>query len=432
MRQDTGKFWTPALSVAYLKEMEKTQNKGYWSVLSARARSVYKKNWRFSFALLYAIMSIYVLLELKNHRFHMSDFHVYYVAASRIVHGENLYRPVEDGFYHFKYSPTSALFFVPFSFLPPAVAQTVYWFFLSFMVCLGLYLSLLMIAPRFKVDDDAGRINNIILLTALLTSVHVSRELELGQVNQLLFVLYIIAAYFLSRGKDFASALFLAASLFLKPFALIFLPWLLLRKKWKLIMFCILFAVVFAALPVLFTGGGLVLSQYQGWFQEMAIELSHKQSLLAHENHTIFSLIARYTPLRHTRLVIDRVALFQGVVLVLIAAGFYFFVRRGKSLERAVVSEWAILIGLIPLLSFTSHNAFGFEELAVVILLYYFKDLPLSVKIFAVAGMIATGGNIYDIVGRKLWFIINDLSVVGIGAALLIASLTAMRQKRIC
>jgi len=412
--------------------METTEHKNYLKRSLDWIRTVYKKNWRFSFVLLYAIMSIYVLLELKNHRFHMSDFHVYYVAASRIVHGENLYRPVEDGFYHFKYSPTSAIFFVPFSFLPPVAAQTVYWFFLSFMVCLGLYLSLLMIAPRFKVDDDPGRISNLIFLTALITSVHVSRELELGQVNQLLFVLYIIAVYFLSKGKDLLSALFLTASLFLKPFALIFLPWLLLRKKWKLITFFILFAVVFAALPVIFTGGGLVISQYQGWFQEMGIELSHKQSLLAHENHTICSLIARYTPLRYTRFVVDQVVLFQGIVVALAGAGFFYCVRRGKTLDRGFVCEAAALVGCIPLLTFTSHNAFGFEELAIIILLYHFKAAPLFVKIPVVAGMVCTGGNIYDIVGRKLWFVINNLSVVGIGAVLLIASLAIMRQRRLC
>jgi hypothetical protein len=395
-------------------------------------RSVYKRNWRFSFVLLYTIMSVYVLLELKNHRFHMSDFHVYYVAASRIVHGENLYRPVEDGFYHFKYSPTSAIFFVPFSFLPSIIAQTAYWFILSFMVCLGLYLSLLMIAPKFKVDEDAARTNNIILLTALVMSVHVSRELELGQVNQLLFVLYIIAVYFLSKGKDLASAFFLSASLFFKPFALIFLPWLLLRKKWKAVLYFILFVTGFAVLPVIFSGPRHLFSQYQGWLTEMAIELSHKQALLAQENHTIFSLIARYTPLRYTRLVVDHVALFQGMVLLLLGAGFYYFFRKGKPLERGFVCEAAVLICCIPLCTFTSHNAFGFAELAVIVLLYHFKAAPLWVKISAVAGMICTGGNIYDIVGRKLWFIINNLSVVGIGAVFLIASLSVMRQKKIC
>jgi hypothetical protein len=412
--------------------MKKSGNTNFFSKSLSWIRNAYRKNWRFSFVLLYSIMSVYVLLELKNHRFHMSDFHVYYVAASRIVHGENLYRPVEDGFYHFKYSPTSAIFFIPFSLLPSVAAQTVYWFFLSFMVCLGLYLSLVMIAPRFKVDDNGKHVNNLILLTALVMSVHVSRELELGQVNQLLFVIYIIAVYFFSKGRDFLSALFFAASLFFKPFALIFLPWLLLRKKWKLSLYFILSGIAFALLPLLFTGTGRIVSQYQGWIGEMAIELSHKQSLLAHENHTIFSLVARYSPLRYTRYVVDNAALFQGIVLILIAAGFYWCMRRGKSVERGYVCEAAALISLIPLLSFTSHNAFGFAELGVMVLLYYFRSMRPHEKFLAVAGMILVGGNIYDIVGRKLWFVLNNLSLVGIGAVLLIVSLGLLRQRKAC
>jgi hypothetical protein len=425
-------MFRPSLSAAYLNYMKNSEKPVFLMGLLLKLRSAYRKNWRFSFVLLYVIMSVYVLLELKNHRFHMSDFHVYYVAASRIVHGEDLYRPVEDGFYHFKYSPTSAIFFVPFSFLPSLAAQTAYWFFLSFMVCLGLYLSLLMIAPRFKVDDDAGKFNNLILLTALVMSVHVSRELELGQVNQLLFVFYIIAVYFFSKGKDLFSAFFLAASLFLKPFALIFFPWLLLRRKWKLAALFMLFGAGFAVIPVVFFGPGNVLPQYQGWFQEMAIELSHKQTLLANENHTVFSLIARYTPLRYTRLVVDQVSLFQAMVLSIIAACFLFCQRTGKALEHGYTSEAAALIGLIPLLTFTSHNAFGFAELSVLILLYHFKTMRLSEKILSIAGMIFVGGNIYDLVGRKLWFVLNDLSLVGIGAVLLIVTLGLLRLRRAC
>jgi Glycosyltransferase family 87 len=395
-------------------------------------RRLYTKNWRFSFVLLYTVMSVYVLLELKNHRFHMSDFHVYYVAASRMVHGENLYRPVEDGFYHFKYSPTSAIFFIPFSFLPSVAAQTTYWFFLALMVCLGLYLSLLMIAPRFKIEDDVGKINTLVLLTALVASVHVSRELELGQVNQLLFVIYVIAVYFFSRGRHVASAFFLAASLFLKPFALIFLPWLLIRRKWRLVLFFILFSVGFATVPIVFMHPGTIIPQYQAWLQEMAIELSHKQALLAKENHTIFSLIARYTPLRYTRLVVDHVPLFQAMVLAVIASVFLYCMHRGKGLKDGFVCEAAVLISLIPLLTFTSHNAFGFTELAIMILLYHFKTLKMPEKILAAAGMVCVGGNIYDIVGRKLWFILNDLSLVGVGAVLLIAALGLVRQRRVC
>jgi len=86
------------------------------------------------------------------------------------------------------------------------------------------------------------------------------------------------------------------------------------------------------------------------------------------------------------------------------------------------VLECAFLINLIPLLSFTSHNAFGFVELSVILILYYFKHVPLWLKITAIAGMVLSGGNIYDVVGRKLWFVFDNASLVGIGGLVLCIS----------
>jgi len=397
-----------------------------------KIQNIYIKDWRFSFVLLYAIMSLYVLAELKNNRFCMSDFSVYYKAATRVVHGENLFRAEEDGFYRFKYSPTSAVFFIPFSFLPKTAAQTAYWFFLSAMICIGLYISLRLINPCFPHTTNPKETNNLIMLTALIASVHVSRELELGQVNQLLFVLYVSGIYLVSQNKNILAGLLFAATVFLKPFALILIPWLFLRKKWKCGSAFLVFIAFFAFLPLLFENFRMLHSQYQGWFYEMIIELSHKQSLLAKENHTIFSILARYTPLRYTSIVVDHVKMFQGIVLCCIGAAFSFLMWKGKSVTAPMVAEAAILLCLIPLCTFTSHNAFGFSELAIMLLLFYSKSMPGWAKIVSITGMVFVGGNIYDLVGRKMWFILNDLSLVGIGAILLIIGVSTLRTKQIC
>ena len=46
--------------------------------------------------------------------------------------------------------------------------------------------------------------------------------------------------------------------------------------------------------------------------------------------------------------------------------------------------------------------------------------------------MVLSGGNIYDIVGKKLWGVFNDASLVGIGGLVLLISLACVRGKRIC
>jgi Glycosyltransferase family 87 len=396
-------------------------------------KTAYKKKWYFSFCILLALSLIYLLCELKNDRFYQRDFHVYYTAAQRIMHGENLYRPIEDGFYHYKYSPVAALFFVPFAVFPFGAAKVLYWFFLSCVICFGFYLSILMLEPGFKRRDDFRSINNLALLSALVVSVHFVRELELGQVNHVLLVVYLCALYLFWKKRQLPCAVVLSASFFLKPFSLIFLPWFFLRKKWKTIGYFLGSVVALGVVSILFFGPLKVKSQYHGWVEELSIELSHKQDLLARENHTVFSLVARYTPLRFTPVVTTYARYYQLSLLLIIGLAFVYIIRKGRDLPgRTFVLEGAFLINLIPLLSFTSHNAFGFVELSVVLMLYYFKQLPRWLKITAIAGMVLSGGNIYDVVGKKLWSVFNDASLVGIGGLVLCISLVFIRGKRIC
>ena len=73
------------------------------------------------------VISLYSLLRLK--RDHLVDFVVPLQAATRFVAAEPLYRP-SDGHYQYKYFPTFALIMVPFTWLPPQVAE-VTWFALT-------------------------------------------------------------------------------------------------------------------------------------------------------------------------------------------------------------------------------------------------------------------------------------------------------------
>ena len=253
----------------------------------------------------------------------------------------------------------------------------------------------------------------------------------MGQVNHLLLVLYIGILWFLSNNRGIAAGALAGASIFLKPFGFIFLPWFLLRKQWKAAVSFLLSDILFAFVPALFMGWRALSGQYTGWLQEMGIELSHKEWILAAGNHTIFSLLTRYTPLQMTSLVTDNVLTFQILVLAILAGIFFWLMQEGKSMEQSVLLEGAFLINLIPLLSFTSYNAFGFVEVSVFLLLYYFQKLTTAQKILAACGMFLTGCNIYELVGRKLWFIFENWSLVAVGAVLLLGTLILVRRKHI-
>ena len=367
---------------------------------------------------------------MKNHRFWLHDFEVYHKAASRIITGENLYRGDIDGFYKYKYSPACAMFFTPLGILPFSIAKAIYWVFLSGIICLGFYLSLRIVLPSVAVETPS-RINNFILLLAFITAVHFERELHLGQVNQLLLVLYLALVFLWQNSRIKLSSLLWAGSIFIKPFGLIFLPYFIIKRQYRLIGWLILWLVILGLSPVFFYGWPGLLGQYGGWIAELTNELANKQDLMQAGNHTIFSIFARFTPLRILEFTSTVTFFYQTFILLLLAILFILLLRKGRGIENQSAPETAFLIGLIPLLAFTSHNAFGFLELAIVVVLVNWRELPSWGKTIGICGFAFSGGNIHDIVGKTLWNFLSDISLVAWGALLILAVLVILRMRRL-
>ncbi len=394
--------------------------------ITERIRRYYNARWQASFIILFAILMIMMLMEVKNHRFRSSDFKVYYRAAGRLVNGENLYRPDIDGHYYYKYSPTAATYFIPISALPVAAAKVVHWTFMAVMCCLGFYLALLMVRPGFR-DENPLLINNKILLIGLILGVHLEREFYLGQVNHIILVLFLLIFFLVNRGKELPAAVIWAVTIFLKPFGLIFLPYYLIKGRFRLIIYFILFCGLFALAPLPFTGAANFVGQYQHWFHEIGVEMAWKQSLLANANDTIFALLARFTPLRFLDFTPGGTKVFQLIVLAAIAGLFLYMLKRGRSLKESFVLETGFLMALIPILSFTNNYAFQFIELAVFLVVFNYRKLSKAWRIIAIVGIILTAMNMHDLWGETLYQFINNISLVGIGALLVQAAVVRLR-----
>ncbi len=384
----------------------------------------------FSLLILYIIMLAFLVMEINNHRLWMNDFKVYYTASGRFIKGETLYQPLIDGHFHYKYSPPAAFFFTPFLLFPFSVASVLYWLINSALVCLGFYLILKLLQSRHT-DIPISRLNFVILLTALIMSVHLERELHLGQVNHLLLVTYIAIMFLFVQNRMVAPAILWAGSLFIKPFGLIFLPYFIVKRKYGMLIYGLLFLIVFLMIPFLFYSPVAMWKEYHYWLSEMGLELAQKEGFLAAGNHTIFSILVRYTPLRYLHFNDQLKLIYQLFILVLISGIFLYLLKKGRRMNKPQILEFSFLISLIPMLSFTSYNAFGFFELTVFLVVFHFSDFSKRIKIAAIIGVIFVGGNIHDIMGHKLWTLFNDWSLVGIGALLLMVGLVFLRKEQI-
>lgn len=379
----------------------------------------------------------FMFAELINHRFWLSDLEVYYKAAQRISKGMNLYRYVEDGHYIFKYSPTSAIYFIPLIILNFGVAKIFYWLLLTFLIIVGFIYCIKLLEPTLLNDDKKKQFNWVVIGVIFSLAIHFLRELHLGQVNYLLFFIYLCAVNDYLNSKKYYPFL-LACSLFLKPFALIFIPYLLLKKEFKGIAIILLSVVILAIIPVFFIGSidGTV-QQYLAWMNELKVELSHKQGLLKNSNHTIFSVVARYTPLKlfvESALVAK---VYQLVLLGLLGLFVYSFIQLKQKAtieidrKRLIALDFAMLISLIPLLAFTSENAFIYTMFLVFAIIIYFNRMLLSEKIFAVIGLLFIGGNFAEVIGKKLSQTLDEISLISVGTIILLLLIYKLRKRGI-
>lgn len=385
-----------------------------------------KKYFWILFIVLFSLAAL--TAEKINSRLYMSDYKVYHRTAKRIVNKENIYSVKQDGHYVFKYSTTSGIYFIPISFIPLKYAKYIYWLALTIMLCIGVNVLYKLIDNKYKIGANK---NSIIILSIIAVIAHIFRELHLGQVNMLLLVMYITLIYFLQQKSKILFALMLSISVFLKPFGLIFFPYLLIKKEYKIILTSLIFIFILALLPLLFYPNWHDFSNlYFDWINELKVELNKKQALLADGNHTVFSVFARYTPLKFILVnqIIEKV--YQALVLIIIGAGLFIEFRK-KNHNSDIVYQMILLISIIPLLAFTTYNLFIFELPIILYLIYFFKDLNITQKIMVVIGCILIGGNIHEITGSALRDYLIGISVYTFGTISLITALILFKNAKL-
>src|SRR5689334_12408941 len=178
----------------------------------------------------------------------MVDFDVYRTAAHRALSGEPLYR-ASDGHYQFKYLPAFALAMAPFALVDLEAAKVI-WFALS----AGLLTAFIRWSVRGL--PERRRPEHILLwLTALFMAKFYAHELTLGQTNILLGVLLVGALLAVQVDLPKLAGVLMGLAAFVKPYALLLLPWLAFTYG---------FAAAFYGIAVLV--GGLVLpAVVYGW-----------------------------------------------------------------------------------------------------------------------------------------------------------------------
>ena len=368
------------------------------------------------------LLTLIFILKIQEH---MRDFKVNYTAGKRLRTGQPLYQK-DDGHYMFKYLPSSALFYVPVSFLPLRAAKA-FWYSL---VVFSLFC---LVAISFRIlPSSAEKPKYLIVLTPLILGKFFLRELQLGQINAVVGMVLLFMVWFLASEKDerlfrkemCAGALW-GLALALKPHSLIFLPYFILKKKWKALLSglgVLAFAFLLASCFYGFSGFISVL-------KEWAASLSRSTPALftSQDNVSILALFMKWTGHQSLSLILT------GITVILLAFLVLALILKGRAVERAVVLECSILLILIPLVSPLGWDyTLLVSALGVMILIHRFFEFFKFWRIVAAVNFLIITFSLYDIMGRELYARFMSWSVITINFLIIIGYLSVLRFRKLC
>ncbi|NIM91552.1 MAG: DUF2029 domain-containing protein [Candidatus Aminicenantes bacterium] len=348
--------------------------------------------------LLVFFLLVYVFWVRKD----MSDFGVCYQGGKRILKGETLYR-VSDGHLQYKYSPPSAVFFSLLGLLPYEVAKFIWYLSELVFLYFILILSYKILPTKLK------KKGTIIVFSLLILAKFYAREIELGQVNiHIILTLTLMLLAMLSH-KYVLAGLCWGLTLFYKPYALVFLPYFLLKKKFRLVATGIVVAIFGLFSPVIFYGfkGNMVV------LNEWMASLSRSTSplLATFDNASLHSFFLNILPGQKTELAL----VFIICVSLLIGLSFIgmMFLGKREDSKKPEVLEFAFLFILIPLLSPLGwYYNYLYSILAIILLLNCIEKFPAFLKYGLIINFIIIGVSLKEVLGRAVFDFYTQNSLV--------------------
>jgi len=374
--------------------------------------------------ILFAFIILLSLFLLKV-REHMLDFEVNYKAGKRLRGGESLYQ-VEDGHLMFKYLPSSALLYLPLSLLPLNAAKAIWYFIVAFCLC-----SLVYISTKILPSEEKKSVYLLILPPLILIKFFL-RELQLGQINALVTMILLFMIWFLiyekntmPSQKDIHAGLLWGVAIALKPYALIFLPYFLLKKKWKSLLSGVGFLFLALLIPSVFYGfrGNIII--LKEWITTL---FRSTQALLDSQvNISIIAFFMKWTGNRNTSL------LLSGLVIAILAFLVLTVILIGRKIDRAPVLECSIILILIPLISPLGWDyTLLMSVLGVTIIIHNFSGYSKFWRGVLVFNLFIITFALFDIMGRDLYERFMSWSVITINFLILIGYLMHLRFRKIC
>jgi hypothetical protein len=353
----------------------------------------------------------------------MVDFAVNYNAAQRLRLGETLYR-TSDGHYQFKYMPFSAFLYLPLTLVPLDAAKGVWYAVVVVSTVLVFTLTIRLLRPVRK------RALFISLTAALVLGRYFLREIDLGQINALITTLLLVMILhydsWLHRAgpprEERAAGLSWGLATALKPYALIYLPYFVLKRRWLAVVsglavlgLAVLSPALFYGLP----GNFRVLGEWRS-----TLSASTPRLFSAQDNVSIMGFLTKWTSRQQDSF------LPYAAVLAGLAALVLILIYLGRKTSRPQILEGFLLLALIPLVSPLGWDYTMLSSApAVMLILSHLDKYPRPARIILYVTFAVIAFSLFDLMGRAFFERFMSLSVITICFMSLIGYVAFLRIK---
>jgi len=227
----------------------------------------------------------------KAEKRNFCDFRVYYYTFKKFLNKEDIYQRERPDITPFKYSPFFVFFFSWLGFFSIKEASIIFF-------CINFLSTFLILIGSLKIISLSSEIKHtyfIILATFILISRFIIQVWDQGQVSLIMLAFILGGLYFLEKDHCILSSLLLAVSINIKYMSLLFLPFFILTRRYREVMWIVLLAVALNFLPALYVGASKNIQYLLNWIPWITHTSLDRGSLFDFKNQSLFSMILRYT-----------------------------------------------------------------------------------------------------------------------------------------
>lgn len=311
-----------------------------------------------------------------------TDFPNYYVSSNMLLDGKDLKTAYDNVEFNrqlllygidnqivsfMPYPPVNAILFLPIAGLEPLTAKLVWNVFNAFLLLMSIYVI------RKLTNFDFYTVGIIFFLSAYA----LTNNFMFGQAYLLVVLCLCLSVYYMVRGKDVFSGLFMALSIVLKFYTVFFIFLFIFKKRLKLLFYTLAIGIIIYIPVILITGVDVNLFYYSklifrlsdGWVgTAYAIEYQSFLTLL----HKLFS----YEPMLNPHPLINSMIMFYVFkylfICGILSASLSYLVKPNENIKLEIS-----LFCIISLLFLPLNASYQFIVLIPAIIFlceYYMKD----------------------------------------------------------